>query len=130
MGVARLAQVIEALTIEGDVATISSRREGAAYPGYTPIAIIERASMSDQRVLTSTLANVVDALDSCGEQRPPGMVVIGWSVLALWREGDVNVLEGDQEEIVAQDVERVNQWLVGKGWRVWEGIDEAWNDLE
>ena len=81
-------------------------------------------------ILMFKIAYTFQALDSCGEQRPPGMVVIGWSVLALWREGDVNVLEGDQEEMVAQDVERVNQWLEGKGWRVWEGIDEAWNDLE
>jgi len=133
MGVARLAQIIEALTIiseKGNITAISSRREGAAYPGNIPIAIVERASMPDQRVLTSTLENVVKALNSCGEQRPPGMIVIGWSVLALWGEGDVNVLQGEQEEVITRDVERVNKWLEDKTWRIREGIDESWDDLQ
>jgi len=130
MGVARLTQVIEALTIISENGATSSRREGAAYPKNTPVAIVERASMPDQRVLTSTLENVVKALNSCGEQRPPGMVVIGWSVLALWGEGDVNVLQGEQEEDTARDVERVNKWLEDKIWRVREGIDGSWDDLQ
>ena len=130
MGVARLAQIIEALTIIFEDGTTSSRREGATYPGNTPVAIVERASMPDQRVLTSTLENVVKALNSCGEQRPPGMVVIGWSVLALWREGNVDVLQGEQEEDTTRDVVRVNKWLEGKTWRVREGIDESWDDLQ
>ncbi|KAF5352628.1 hypothetical protein D9756_006264 [Leucocoprinus leucothites] len=132
MGVARLPQVVEALTsaTSDDKYGVGSRREGAAYPGNTPIAIIERASMPDQRVLTSTLENVVEALDSCGEQRPPGMMVIGWSVLALWGKGDVEVLEGEQKEVVKRDAERVKKWLDDRAWRVQEGIDEAWNDLQ
>lgn len=96
MGVARLAQVVETLTFTSTMKEEegkASRRDGLAYPRNTPIAIIERASMSDQRVLMSTLENVVEALDSCGEQRPPGMIVIGWSVLALWGSGDVKVLD-------------------------------------
>lgn len=135
MGVARLAQVVEALTktapsslsMEGGKATVASRREGAAYPKNTPIAIIERASMPDQRVLTSTLENVVEALDRCGEQRPPGMMVIGWSVLALWGNGDVDIL--DDAGVKGDDVERVKAWLDGKGWRVTEGLDSGWEDF-
>lgn len=138
MGVARLAQVVEALTSTStSTATTSekssSRREGPAYPGNTPIAIIERASMPDQRVLTSTLENIVEALDSCGEQRPPGMMVIGWSVLALWGEGNVDVLEeeGEQKDFLARkDAERVRKWLDEKGWRVQEGVDDAWDELQ
>ncbi|KAJ6521390.1 hypothetical protein DFH09DRAFT_1425136 [Mycena vulgaris] len=50
----------------------SSRRAGEVYPHYTPIAIIERASMPDQWVVVSTLRDVVRALDSEGEQRRRG----------------------------------------------------------
>jgi uroporphyrin-III C-methyltransferase len=128
MGVARLSQVVDVLT-STDVKA-STRRKGPAYPGHTPIAIIERASMPDQRVLASTLEDVVEALDSCGEQRPPGMMVIGWSVLALWGEGNVNVLEGEEKDLADRDVERVRKWLDEKGWRVQEGIDDAWDDLQ
>lgn len=133
MGVARLPHVIQALSeeecVEGKVGEGEERprkREGAAYPRNTPIAIIERASMPDQRVLTSTLEHVVEALDSCGEQRPPGMMVIGWSVLALWNKGDVEVLDDGQ---VQKDADRVRKWLDGQGWRVQEGLDSDWDDL-
>ncbi|KAF8079288.1 uroporphyrin-III C-methyltransferase [Lyophyllum atratum] len=133
MGVARLAQVVQALTAvdekEGKVE--KGRREGAAYPLHTPIAIIERASMPDQRVVSSTLADVVRALESVGEQRPPGMMIIGWAVLALWGEGEVDVLDEGGE---STDEERVKRWLRGrKGegakWRVTEGLDAGWEDF-
>jgi uroporphyrin-III C-methyltransferase len=131
MGVARLAQVVETLTfissIEGVGMGVVSRRDGPAYPRNTPIAIIERASMSDQRILMSTLENVVEALDSCGEQRPPGMIVIGWSVLALWGSGDVEVLDDVGGKM--DDVERVRKWLDGNRWRVTEGLVSGWEDF-
>ncbi|KAG6919095.1 hypothetical protein DXG01_009348 [Tephrocybe rancida] len=123
MGVARLPQVIQALTAEGQV---GGRRDGAAYPLHTPIAIIERASMPDQRVISSTLKDIVKALDSVGEQRPPGMMVIGWAVLALWGQGDVSVLDEGEEKM---DQQRVERWLRGKdgtSWRVTEGLDNGW----
>ncbi|XP_006453846.1 hypothetical protein AGABI2DRAFT_196395 [Agaricus bisporus var. bisporus H97] len=131
MGVARLAQVVETLTFTSTIEEEegkASRRDGLAYPRNTPIAIIERASMSDQRVLMSTLENVVEALDSCGEQRPPGMIVIGWSVLALWGSGDVKVL--DEVGMKTDDVERVRKWLDGNRWRVIEGLGCGWEDFE
>ncbi|KAF5385295.1 hypothetical protein D9615_000935 [Tricholomella constricta] len=125
MGVARLPQVIQALTVAKGQGQ-GGRREGAAYPLHTPIAIIERASMPDQRVISSTLKDVVRALESVGEQRPPGMMIIGWAVLALWGKGDVDVLgEGGE----SSDEERVQRWLAGKegaAWRVSEGLDDSW----
>jgi len=124
MGVARLSQVITALV---DTSNTQTRRDGVAFPSYTPIAVIERASMPDQRVITSTLKDIVNALQSNGEQRPPGMMVIGWSVLALSGSGDVTVLDDEEP-----DEERVLRWLGGNamvGWKVQEGLDDRWEIL-
>lgn len=124
MGVARLPQVIATL-----LGVDSSRRDGKVYPSHTPIALIERASMPDQRVISSTLRDIVVALESVGEQRPPGILVVGWAVLALRGEGDVKVLEDGQE---LEDEERVRRWLGGDGatgWRVSEGIGAEWEGL-
>lgn len=123
MGVARLTQVLSALlepSVEG-----SSRREGVAYPPYMPIAIIERGSMPDQRVLSSSLRNIAAALESVGEQRPPGMIIVGWAVLALHGAGDVTVLE----EGPGRDEERVRLWLGNGDWRITEGLETDWKDL-
>jgi len=126
MGVARLSQLVTALV---DTSTTQHRRDGVAFPPYTPIAIIERASMPDQRVITSTLKDIVKALDSNGEQKPPGMMVIGWSVLALSGNGDISVLDDYNE---ALDEERVSRWLGEDdtiGWKVQEGLDTRWEDF-
>ncbi|KAF8204246.1 uroporphyrin-III C-methyltransferase [Mycena galopus ATCC 62051] len=121
MGVARLPQVVAALLDP----SASARRAGAVYPPHLPIAIIERASMPDQRVLVSTLRDVGTALESLGEQRPPGIMVIGWAVLALWGIGDVDVLEDGAE---TDDEGRVARWLGnGAGWRVKEGLPDGWD---
>lgn len=127
MGVARLAQVVVSLTNPEP----SGRREGRAYPENTPVAIIERASCPDQRVVTSTLKDIVQALESSGEQRPPGMIVVGWSVLCLHGKGDTTVLDDGAEK---DDEKRVERWLREvdgsvKRWRVGEGIDPAWELL-
>ncbi|KAF6761380.1 uroporphyrin-III C-methyltransferase [Ephemerocybe angulata] len=122
MGVARLPQVVDALV----AADAGARRLGAAYPGNTPVAIIERASMPDQRVVTSTLRDIVQALESSGEQRPPGMIVVGWSVLCLYGKGDTGVLEEGAEK---GDEGRVERWLAGGRWRVEEGVDPSWELL-
>ncbi|KAL0578254.1 uroporphyrin-III C-methyltransferase [Marasmius crinis-equi] len=127
MGVARLSQVVS--TLLEPCEEVGKRRNGKAYPPHTPIAIIERASMPDQRVLESTLKDVVTALDSLGEQRPPGMIIIGWAVLALWGKGNVDVLDEGAE---GKDENRVTEWLGGPeapGWRVREGIQEGWESL-
>ncbi|KAF9040274.1 hypothetical protein BDZ89DRAFT_1060705 [Hymenopellis radicata] len=117
MGVARLPQVIATLT-----SAECSRRGGSAYPVHTPIALIERASMPDQRVIESTLGDIVQALESAGEQRPPGMLVVGWAVLSLWKEGDVRILEEEPE----MDEARVRRWLGAESWRVREGLQYDW----
>ncbi|KAF8657157.1 hypothetical protein AX16_002271 [Volvariella volvacea WC 439] len=129
MGVARLERVVEVLTSTGG----GKGREGPAYPPHLPIAIIERATMPDQRVVSSTLKDIVKALESVGDQRPPGMIVVGWSVLALVGErGNVDVLDevkSGAEEVEKMDIERVWRWLDGKGWTVREGLGDGWSDL-
>ncbi|RXW23086.1 hypothetical protein EST38_g2765 [Candolleomyces aberdarensis] len=120
MGVARLAQVVQSLTNT----LPSNKREGAAYPLNTPVAIIERASMPDQRVITSTLKDIVQALESSGDQRPPGMIIVGWSVLCLHGRGDTEVLEEGAEK---GDERRVERWLGAHKWRVETGIDANWD---
>ncbi|TFK65920.1 uroporphyrin-III C-methyltransferase [Pluteus cervinus] len=132
MGVARLGNVVDALT-SGDDQNIKK-----AYPKHLPIAIIERASMPDQRTIYSTLENIVKAMENVGDQRPPGMMVIGWSVLALWGDGDVGVLgdgvadcrtSGDGG-LWKQDEERIMKWLgEGVSWRVIEGLDVEWDEM-
>lgn len=120
MGVARITQLLETLQTLDPTA----RRNGPPYPAHTPIAIIERASMPDQRVITSTLANIESALESSGAQRPPGMIVIGWSILSLWGDGDMSVLDKGAEE---EDGSRVLRWMNGKSWRVVEGFSDDWD---
>lgn len=122
MGVARLPQVISALLDSVE----SQRRAGLMYPPHMPIALIERASMPDQRVISSTLSDVVRALESVGEQRPPGLLVIGWAVLALSGTGNVDVLEDGAE---VDDETRVASWLGDDGWRVKEGTANDWESL-
>ena len=125
MGVARLREIIKTLL---DASPEQKQRDGAVYPPNTPISIIERGSMPDQRVISSTLKEVVRALESSGEQRPPGMMVIGWAVLSLHGEGDISVLDGDGQD---QDDERVKRWLqhTNGGWRVKEGLELGWEDF-
>lgn len=122
MGVARITQLLETLQTSDP----TDRRSGPPYPSHIPIAIIERASMPDQRVITSTLAHVLSALESNGSQRPPGMIVVGWSILSLWGSGDVSVLDKGAEE---EDESRVVRWMSGKSWRVVEGFNGDWEGI-
>ncbi|KAI9453560.1 tetrapyrrole methylase [Lactarius psammicola] len=122
MGVARITQLLETLqTLDP-----TGRRNGPPYPAHTPIAIIERASMPDQRIITSTLAHVLSALESNGTQRPPGMIVVGWSILSLWGSGDMSVLDKGAEQ---EDESRVVRWMSGKSWRVVEGFNGDWEGM-
>ena len=82
--------------------------------------------MPDQRVITSTLAHVTTALESSGAQRPPGMIVIGWSVLSLWGSGDIAILNKGGEQ---EDESRIERWLGGQSWRVIEGFMGDWESL-
>ena len=139
MGVARLGAVVGGFLErkEDGKGQGTSRRSGAAYPSHLPIAIIERASMPDQRVVMSTLRDVAQAMESVGEQRPPGMMVVGWAVLGVSGDGEVgrgvldNVGEGveERESLEQIDEERVRKWLSGARWKVEEGIAGAWEEL-
>ena len=122
MGVARIGSIVEVLT-----GTDQPGRDGPAYPPHLPIAIIERASSPDQRAIHSTLQHVEEALKTL-EERPPGMMLIGWAVLALEGKGRVDVLDHEADE--ATEGEFVQEWLGGKRWKVKEGLDEGWRALE
>lgn len=43
-----------------------------------PVAIIERASSPDQRIIRTTLKKVAEAVEACGS-RPPGLLVTGYA---------------------------------------------------
>ncbi|KAH9950961.1 uroporphyrin-III C-methyltransferase [Amylocystis lapponica] len=128
MGVARLPQVLETLLYEGTglEGSPSSGRDGPAFPPNTPIALIERASMPDQRAIYATLRDIATALESAGEQRPPGMLVVGWSVLSLWAKGDMTILDDGG---VGRDEQRLEEWLGGQRWKIKEGLDNGWEEL-
>ena len=148
MGVARLQAVVDILTkpAEGIIKQgTESDRGGAAFPPYLPIAVVERASSADQRVIASTLDGIVSAIEQVGEQRPPGMIIIGWSVLALEGAGDTSTLddadsvadamaggvlskEQGEEELKGKDLARVARWLNGQRFLVREGLDQPYTD--
>lgn len=60
-----------------------------------PVAIVERASCPDQRVIRTTLAKAAAAVEACGS-RPPGLFIAGYAcrVLCGEIEGDYVVEEG------------------------------------
>lgn len=120
MGVARIGSIVSVLTLDDQ-----EGRDGPAYPTHLPIAIIERASSPDQRVILSTLANIADALRSV-EERPPGMMLVGWAAMCLEGEGRVDILDaqtGDREE------EIVDGWLGGQRWKIREGLGPEWDEF-
>ena len=131
MGVARLPAVIETLVSES-----GEGRYGAAYPPYTPIAIIERASSNDQRMIASTLdriAHVMEMHVSDG-QRPPAMMVVGWAVLSLSMETPgARVLDDEAEccasaaSLAERDATRIAQWLGPRGHVIREGLPSGYD---
>jgi len=141
MGVARLGQIVQALTVqrnhEQQEATPAGegRRKGDPYPSYTPIAIVERASCPDQRIISSTLGEIETMLQRCGEQRPPAMMLVGWAVLALAGEGNLGVLDdaaecaGNSEMLQARDIARVDAWLGEGRCIIKEGLPPTWDLL-
>jgi uroporphyrin-III C-methyltransferase len=49
---------------------------GKGYPAELPVAVLERASCPDQRVIRTTLEHVCAAVEEEGS-RPPGLLVVG-----------------------------------------------------
>ena len=80
MALHRLEDLVKDLTGRN----IESEATGGSqpWPRETPCAVIERASCPDQRVIRSTLQDVVAAIEEEGS-RPPGLLVIGWSCEVL-----------------------------------------------
>jgi uroporphyrin-III C-methyltransferase len=88
MALHRIADLVEDLT--SYVPEMSSTPGGQGvrgsrvlYPASTPCAVIERASCPDQRVIRTTLAHVVAAIEEEGS-RPPGLLVVGKACETLW----------------------------------------------
>ncbi|KAK6522098.1 hypothetical protein TWF281_002665 [Arthrobotrys megalospora] len=68
--------------------------KGKGWPEDVPCAVIERASCKDQRVVRSTLKNIVAAVEEVGS-RPPGLFVVGWACEVIKKaEGAWVVEEG------------------------------------
>ncbi|WVQ84840.1 uroporphyrinogen-III C-methyltransferase [Cryptococcus sp. DSM 104549] len=121
MGVARIRQIIEVMTAPGQ-----EGRDGEAYPLHLPIGIIERASSPDQRVILSTLGEIEATLQKLDE-RPPGMMVVGWAALCLEGKGRVDVLDRGDSKEVEEGI--VREWLGEQGWKVREGLSEEWKGV-
>lgn len=117
MGVARLDALIVSLLQHKD----------SPYPSHLPIALIERASSPDQRIISSTLENISDVLKGLDAHRPPGMLVVGWGVMCLDGKGDMNILDDDDN--LAGDLERVMRWAGPSGFRMKEGLGEEWRKV-
>jgi uroporphyrin-III C-methyltransferase len=125
MGVARIRQIVDVLTnpeAEG--------RDGECFPKYLPIAVIERASSPDQRAVMSTLGDIEEALGQV-EERPPGMMLVGWAVGCLEKKGEVGILDMVEERSSGEEAERqvVKRWLGDGRWKIREGLSEEWRDL-
>ncbi|WFD19141.1 uroporphyrinogen-III C-methyltransferase [Malassezia caprae] len=133
MGVARLAAVVDTL-----LAAESEGRDGPAFPPYTPMAIIERASSEDQRMIATTIERIVDVMEHrvADGQRPPGMLVVGWAVLSLTGPvAGARVLDDEAhcaaehadaseaaQALAACDRKRIDAWLGAPGFRIVEGL--------
>lgn len=115
MGVARLESLVAGLL----------SHPLAPYPPHLPIALVERASAPDQRVVATTISRIAEVLASLPPHRPPGMIVVGWAVMCLDGEGDMGILDADP----ATDPERVDKWLGPTGYKVREGLSEGWMGL-
>ncbi|GAA5926588.1 uroporphyrinogen-III C-methyltransferase [Sporobolomyces koalae] len=120
MGVARLRALVDSLL----------NHPTSSYPPYLPIALIERASSQDQRVVSSTISQLADVLDNLPPHRPPGMIVVGWAVMCLDGPGDMTILDDPEDDGREQrDKDRVDRWNGELGYRVREGLGEEWRSV-
>lgn len=118
MGVARLPEIIQLMV------------EDLGYPDCLPVCIIERGTMVDQRVISSTLNGITEAMTSprIGSQRPPGMMVVGWTCMGFF-DGIEGVSEDAEPGSRERDLRRVNSWLRGEPFIVKEGLDKSWDNI-
>lgn len=72
-----------------------------------PVAVVERASCPDQRVVRTRLGNVARAIEECGS-RPPGLLVTGRACEILFKQED-------GEEQSEQRVEKLESWTIEEG---------------
>ncbi|GAA6060579.1 hypothetical protein JCM10212_006814 [Sporobolomyces blumeae] len=120
MGVARLRSLVDSLL----------HHPTSPYPAYLPIALIERASSADQRVVASTIQHLADVLETLPPHRPPGMIVVGWGVMCLDGPGDMTILDDpDDEGRDERDRARVEAWCGATGYTVREGLGEDWRSI-
>ncbi|KAK8185290.1 tetrapyrrole methylase [Phyllosticta capitalensis] len=105
MALHRLSSLISSLTTPKPAEDGSAAASPyAAWPVTTPCAVLERASCPDQRVIRSTLGDVVAAVEEEGS-RPPGLLVVGAACEVLFKPGG-------------------QRWVVEEGFR---GLEDGWN---
>ncbi|KAL8292642.1 hypothetical protein RQP46_001254 [Phenoliferia psychrophenolica] len=120
MGVARLEALVQSLV----------NHPTSKYPPYLPIALVERASSSDQRVVASTIEQLAGVLARLSPHRPPGMIVVGWAVMCLEGtdgKGDMEIL--DHEDGEEADREKIQGWLGDAGYKERHGLGEVWRSF-
>ncbi|KAM0748554.1 hypothetical protein T439DRAFT_343639 [Meredithblackwellia eburnea MCA 4105] len=120
MGVARLEALVHSLL----------NHPKSPYPAYLPMALIERASSTDQRVVASTVSQLSSVLARLSPHRPPGMLVVGWAVMCLEGtdgKGDMDILDSKAGE--EEDRTRVEGWLWHAGYRERHGLGEVWRSF-
>lgn len=131
MGTARLRAVVDTL-VQPHVE--SGARSGAPYPKCVPIAVVERASSGDQRMIASTLDRIVEVIEQRlpDGPRPPSMLLVGWSLLSL--AGDVpgnGVLDdAARDDLHELDAQRVARWLGEDGYSITEGLPSGYALLD
>ncbi|KAK6201018.1 methionine metabolism [Scheffersomyces amazonensis] len=69
-----------------------------------PVAIIERASCPDQRIIRTTLSSVAEAVEACGS-RPPGLFVTGYACEVIVK----NNSDSNQKWVVEEGCSSINK---------------------
>ncbi|EDR00131.1 uncharacterized protein LACBIDRAFT_314743 [Laccaria bicolor S238N-H82] len=58
-----------------------------------PVTITTRVSIPDQRFTSGNWSTILQTLEAGGPERPPGVIIVGWSVLGLWSGGAAGMRE-------------------------------------
>ncbi|TLD25708.1 uroporphyrin-III C-methyltransferas-like protein [Venturia nashicola] len=115
MALHRLESLVESLV------TKSEDPKTSLWPKNTPVAIVERASCRDQRVIRSTLEHVCLAVEELGS-RPPGLLILGKACAVLHGTRDRwTVEEGFSGMDFLTDMGICEEIVEGKG-RVEEAV--------